>query len=149
MTINREAIRKWCEALESGKYKQGYGALTQVDCDGNEEDCCLGVAAKTFPEIAPAVRKQIVRSFAGKEVVAYGDEEEIAWDTLPRKLAVFLGINDSGRFPAGYFASLPSVRQKVFDCFPINSLMELNDEAKYSFKQIAKVIRKQFLGEDV
>jgi len=35
----RERVAKWCEALESGKYKQGRDALRNGDMF-----CCLGVA---------------------------------------------------------------------------------------------------------
>lgn len=37
---------KWIDALQYGDYKQGKARLTGLDKEGNECDCCLGVAAK-------------------------------------------------------------------------------------------------------
>ena len=37
--MNKELGEKWADALESGKYKQGYFALRSCD----DEFCCLGV----------------------------------------------------------------------------------------------------------
>jgi hypothetical protein len=41
MKLNKEQFNKWIEALDSGKYKQGIGALQ----DENKY-CCLGVACR-------------------------------------------------------------------------------------------------------
>lgn len=40
--MNNEIKEKWCEALESGHFKQGTGALCGI-YDGEERYCCLGV----------------------------------------------------------------------------------------------------------
>jgi hypothetical protein len=44
MPVNKERVQLLIDALESGKYRQGYGALSRVDVEGNRHDCCLGVA---------------------------------------------------------------------------------------------------------
>lgn len=41
--LNPEFKKKWVEALRSGEYKQGQGALHRADEDTY---CCLGVACK-------------------------------------------------------------------------------------------------------
>lgn len=40
--MNKELKNKWIEALRSGKYKQGKGALRTGDIE-NPHYCCLGV----------------------------------------------------------------------------------------------------------
>lgn len=41
--MKRELRDKWCEALRSGKYLQGRGALRVVTAEGVDSYCCLGV----------------------------------------------------------------------------------------------------------
>lgn len=41
-----EVIELWCDALESGKYKQGTGKL----CDKHKKYCCLGVLCEVYQE---------------------------------------------------------------------------------------------------
>ena len=41
MAINKENVRKWVEALRSGKYEQGQERLVR-----NNKYCCLGVACE-------------------------------------------------------------------------------------------------------
>jgi hypothetical protein len=43
---NKENIRLWVDALRSGEYEQAKRALTVVEDDGKQKDCCLGVACK-------------------------------------------------------------------------------------------------------
>ena len=43
--MKRELMRRWVRALRSGKYKQGHGYLCEVNRDGEEQFCCLGVLA--------------------------------------------------------------------------------------------------------
>lgn len=40
---NKKSIKVWCEALRSGKYRQGIGSL-----QSEEGYCCLGVACYIF-----------------------------------------------------------------------------------------------------
>ena len=42
----QQNVLKWVEALRSGKYKQGQGALNY----NNEKFCCLGVACEIFKD---------------------------------------------------------------------------------------------------
>lgn len=42
--MNKELLKRWVEALRSGKYEQGRKVLCQYDEDGNATAfCCLGV----------------------------------------------------------------------------------------------------------
>lgn len=42
---NNDLAVKWVEALRSGKYKQGFGALRTVETDGTMRHCVVGVLA--------------------------------------------------------------------------------------------------------
>jgi hypothetical protein len=42
--MNKARLRRWIQALESGDYKQGQGALCK-NVNGSFEYCCLGVLA--------------------------------------------------------------------------------------------------------
>lgn len=46
MKINKKQFMKWLEALWSGDYEQGRGALMQQWLGGTFSYCCLGVACK-------------------------------------------------------------------------------------------------------
>ena len=41
--MREEVKQAWIEALESGRYKQGFGLLRHVDAEGEERFCALGV----------------------------------------------------------------------------------------------------------
>ena len=43
--MNPAVKELWVEALESGRYVQGFGTLTRRDASG-DKDCCLGVLCK-------------------------------------------------------------------------------------------------------
>jgi hypothetical protein len=48
MKVSKKDIKKWCKALDSGKYKQAKGYLQTKD-----GYCCLGVACKLFNKNHP------------------------------------------------------------------------------------------------
>ena len=46
--MKKRVLTKWLKALRSGKYKQGRGALCQIDKKGTESFCCLGVLCDLY-----------------------------------------------------------------------------------------------------
>ena len=48
--FTQEIKDKWLEALKSGDYKQGYGALVSND-DKETRHCCIGVLGEVHPEL--------------------------------------------------------------------------------------------------
>lgn len=52
--MNKQNIKKWVEALESGRYKQGSSYLATID----NEYCCLGVACEVAIENGVPVQKK-------------------------------------------------------------------------------------------
>lgn len=65
--MNPEMKKRWLDALRSGKYTKGKGALRQR-VEGSSSFCCLGVAVDIF---LPGVRWV----YAGSSGYAYCDED--------------------------------------------------------------------------
>jgi hypothetical protein len=80
VTVNRENIEKWCQALESGEYPQTRGWLHTLTDWGDEETppgyCCVGVACEL------AGLEQGLPSIDDFQVVSYDGELEGAPDVL-------------------------------------------------------------------
>ena len=73
----------WLDALRSGKYKQGYNGALHEKCDGADEFCCLGVAAKIFAHGDVAIQ---VNDFG---VVKYNGQFATAPDYVMEALGLF------------------------------------------------------------
>jgi hypothetical protein len=121
MKPNKKNIRKWVEALRSGKFKQTSGSLKRGDAY-----CCLGVAC------------EISGLFTGwKLLFPYADTAETVKEgvnetTLPRLAMDWLGVDETD--PTLLKRSTP------------NTAAELNDYGK-SFKQIATYIERKYLKD--
>jgi hypothetical protein len=113
LSINKENVRKWVEALRSGKYKQAQG---QLYLDGAY--CCLGVVCE----------------LAGLSVSQggyYGEPFDANHLTLPSQAAEWLGVDDENPVIGEYCASA------------------WNDAYDKTFPEIADLIEKHWLGEEV
>ena len=116
--IHKARIKVWVEALRSGEYEKGKGALRTGDTF-----CCLGVACEVYR------RKAKKGHWNGGWFAASKKSEHRS--ILPREVAKWLGLTSD---PVVTLKSRESV-----------SLINLNDGRGYSFKRIAKVIEKNFL----
>lgn len=118
---NRE---KWVEALRSGEYEQGKGAL-RVYTDGEDAFCCLGVACDL------AVRSGEGNWSGGYFYSVSGDPGN--FQVLPKSIQDWLGLtNDS--------AILGTPLEYGTEGGHAWLLTELNDHVGYSFAQIADLI---------
>lgn len=118
MTVNKENIQKWVDALRSGKYKQGSGRLRRPSA-GGDGFCCLAVACDVYDENGwDGVR------YAGED--AYMPLRVSRWLGLPHQPAVDVGICVGGHHET-------------------TNLIALNDTEGYNFQQIADVIEQNFL----
>jgi hypothetical protein len=122
MTINKERLLMLIEALESGKYQQTTGALRKA---GNY--CCLGVACDLMDP--------------GKwqndgDWVYCGNHA-----SLPVKVMLYYGFN----FNNPYLHTLLPSKTPGSNML-LASLAAANDGG-YTFKEIAQVLRDQFLQE--
>lgn len=128
MTVNKENVRKWVDALRSGEFKQGSSYLNL-----EETYCCLGVAC----EVAIREGVQVERTICDCNVegccrsTRYDGGD--AW--LPKSVQKWLGV-DNGDIPIFYEDELLSAA-------------DLNDNRALSFEQIADAIEATYLKEEL
>ena len=137
----------WVAALRSGDYNRGQSALHEL-VGGNRDKplfCCLGVACDLFAQAHPD---------QGRWLPATGSILGFSTDSKPRELMYlpievsdWLGLkrlqnfNNSEANEMGEFFE-PSIMG--LKGHPTRkTLVSLNDEEDYSFKQIADVIESQ------
>lgn len=128
--LKPEIKQLWTTALRSGDYKQGRGALR----NDNNEMCCLGVLcnlhAQAHPEIAAAQKDPEV--YMGDHV-------------LPPKAVMMwaFDVQDNGKIDYHVKFREDGIDERGrYTHQGCTALVELNDDAEYSFKQIANVIDK-------
>lgn len=121
---NTENITKWVEALRSGDYKQGKGALR--DINGNY--CCLGVAC----EISGVVTLREREDHPIPLYVSNTDENDVSASILPAAVKDWLGI-DFGN---------PDVAD---DHGRVHTLATWNDVEEADFDKIADLIELAYL----
>lgn len=120
---NINNIQKWVDVLRSGEYEQGTGHLCKDD-----KFCCLGVACEVYQSEFGDLR---INTQHGMK--HYDNDSGM----LPKKVRDWLGVPDDD--------ILSNVKtDDVYD--RLLSYIELNDEKKYTFKQIADELEKQFLN---
>lgn len=125
-TCNKENMRLWVDALRSGEYEQGYGALLN---DGKY--CCLGVACEVAILNGVELAKEPVDSEYRPGRYAFGKETSLF---LPGKVQEWLGID--------------SQEPGVFNTVGIaESVIHLNDSQKKDFSYIADALERTFLVE--
>jgi hypothetical protein len=125
MTIT---VETWCEALESGKYKQGSGQLRDDDCF-----CCLGVLC----DLSGAGKWD-----GDKYVVGSLVEDSIPQQSVCKLIGLW---SNTGEFT---FADLPdNLQMEIRDYYQdsYGELTDLNDHG-VPFPLIAKVIRARPKG---
>lgn len=152
MSANRENILKWVEALESGDYQQTTGRLTEVDKDGNQSHCCLGVA--TVLCIADGAELSPVEQTSGWDSLPNYVRYAEAWDNvgeafdLPTAGYEWLGLTDPREVEVTVDLS-EQVNPEYADDFRETrvNVAELNDQYRWSFTQIAQAIRAEYLKE--
>ena len=92
-----ENAKLWVEALRSGEYEQGRGALCTID--EPKKNCCLGVACELY-----------IRAYPGDLKITEGVGNRIDYDghsaVLPEKVVAWLGLcTASGEYLGGQLTS--------------------------------------------
>lgn len=117
--MNQNA-KKWVAALESGDYEQTDGVLKSKS---GFEYCCLGVACEVYRQETGLGRWTEEHRFSASA-------EDARTATLPNRVMEWLGINDAyGTYDDGY-----------------KSLTDHNDHDKFTFKEIAEIIKSEPKG---
>lgn len=112
--MNKDIAMQWVEALESGKYVQGKGAL-----DAGGMQCCLGVLCKLAPvEITRPSEESGRTYYCGKH--HYTPAEVSEWAGAQSAECRFF------KDESGY----------------VNDLSGLNDQGNHDFNAVAALIRK-------
>jgi hypothetical protein len=122
---NKENIRKWVEALRSGKYTKGVENLRNI----NDEYCCLGVACDV---------SRVAEWKRGEEdaqsVFSYLTPTKNATAYLPIEVQQWLGVDeDDVRLYSG-----GGKKEKA---------TYLNDNRGFTFLEIADCIERTFLAD--
>jgi hypothetical protein len=124
---NKRNIRKWVQALRSGKFKQGTGGLCTQELSGDRKYCCLGVACEAA--IADGLHLD-VSSTNGR---AYGYVHFNRNTTfLPDAVSDWLGLPSNGDV-------------MVTDDW---GAVSVNDAKGWSFNQIADALETRYLSEE-
>jgi hypothetical protein len=125
---NAENIKKWVDALRSGKYKQGKGFLNM---DG--EYCCLGVACELA--IANGVKVEVAKDVhRGDDAILYDGLHGY----LPGVVAEWLGTGFSSGFQDGENDVVIGLDAEGYEM----SATSANDDADMTFDQIADAIEQ-------
>lgn len=138
-----EARKMWIDRLRHGGLTQATGRLHR---NKNDKDsyCCLGVACELFRENYPDKLKRVRHEDAEISPGRENDHDKyINLDTgaidvsiLPLNVCRWLNIYSSG---------LIKNEAVNTECKGYSSLVSLNDNAEYTFAQIADVIEKDYL----
>lgn len=138
--MNLELIRKWVDALRSGKYEQGRLALRSKD----DKYCCLGVLcdiAKDKLGLEWTLEEDSFRYDVGKSEMMIGSSI-----VLPLEVRdLLLGTNMGGHCGLPIDATKLSSDLGIPSDIKTLTAMDLNDEYKLSFTQIANILEQQYL----
>lgn len=146
--LNVEAFEAWLTALESGEIIQGISALHQVR-GGVASMCCLGVVSHVHADACKL----------GIEYKEYGpDFMEVVYDAqsayLPTKVAKFLGLPESHlewhhEGACNILVHLTVGESEKFGgshyLGELVTVSRLNDSGLFDFKDIARILRREFL----
>jgi len=127
--MNHERALLLAEALESGLYVQGFGALELRPETGGipVSNCCLGVATRVAQLQGVRMQEAIDRDY----VVFDGNST-----SMNDAVEEWFGFQDrSGAFGFG---------NEGCQVEGFSSLMEMNDSKQYTFADIARVIRENW-----
>lgn len=139
---NKEAVKKWVEALRSGNYKQGKGALRATQRINPQEDkfCCLGVACDLAERDGVMLDVGFINPLPDPQ--PHDEVWNVSYDgdhlELPEAVQDWLGIYESN----------PLIYRGYSSNEPLRTLAEINDHVDNSFGFIASLIEVQYLIED-
>lgn len=123
---NKDRLRLWVEALESGEFEQTNGQLSRRGNDGVTRYCCLGVA-------------EVVSMRNGGP----GSDEHLGhYSYLSRELQAWYGVGSNPVIGSIEYAG--GTDGEVYELYAVMA----NDSLGHDFKQIAANVRKHYqLGE--
>lgn len=139
--LNRERLALWVQALRSGKYEQGTGALeysirhSEYPQKVVTTHCCLGVACRVA--IDNGLRVEF-RNFAGTtEFLCEDGRPGSVWTSghMPERVAEWFGL------PA-----LTPISTNVILTDEAITATIANDQERWTFEQIADALESRYLS---
>ena len=135
--MDQEIKTAWVTALRSGEYKQAQGFLKRGYDDGSVNYCCLGVLCEVVKNFGIEFNSEV-------NLLAYDAGTYTTYDgqqgSLPMEVSGRADISPNGQF-VGVVAYESPNDGKTYDA---NSLVDLNDSAKWNFDKIADMIEEKF-----
>jgi len=131
--INKELIKRWIEALRSGKYQQGRLSLRNI----SNQFCCLGV-------LCDIAKDELGLDWILKEEWSKYQIEDNNCTVLPSNLKELVGIG--GHLGITVDATKLSPEYGIPSNTKYTTLVELNDYWRLSFNQIADILEQQFIS---
>lgn len=119
-----ELMSKWIEALESGKYKQGFSLLRKIN-NGKTKHCCLGVLCEesgtgTWTEAGTMSMFSMFKSDGTLALLAYKPPPELVIEAFGLDKIRVMTANEI-----------------------IDKLIDMNDLRRYDFARIAELLREK------
>lgn len=126
----KQALLHWIKALESGKYKQAEGTLRETKRTGSDQRlshsfCCIGVACDLARKDGGPTWKD-----DNGNGIRKGNVHDLEYNYF---------MDHCGDFPPAMRKFLGITKEEQ------TKLIDMNDEQKKSFKEIAKYIRTEIL----
>lgn len=141
--MNADVKRKWLDALRGGEYKQTTGRLLSVSTSGEKSYCCLGVLCDIA--VQEGVTDWGSSSFGAQSIVAMSAKGETFLESagLPPSLQEWSGVyGDCASFDRPVEGIVEGEDGPEAQFF--GNLVGLNDEAGWTFAQIADLIEERF-----
>jgi hypothetical protein len=138
--MNQEIKTKWINALRSGDYEQGQGALKNPD----GQYCCLGVLCDLYDkhrmEEFGAKSSWTVDTVSLNEYISVlGDRSEVG--VPPNAVVDWAGLSDNN--PDILIDFEDEVGDSRPPCSWTFAIAELNDDKGFTFNELADLIEKQ------
>lgn len=139
MEPNKERIRLWSDALRSDEFEQGAGRLCVIVKD-KPRYCCLGVACEVAIRNGLTLEKGSSISSCDCELCRSSDATNVTYNgqgsVLPERVREWYGLTSS-----------PNLKDSL-DEGRYHSAIEMNDQFKRTFAQIADAIEATYLREE-
>ena len=140
----QKARDQWCHALESGEYEQGNAVLNH-----NGKLCCLGVACEEARTAGIALRTRELSSHSPVSPLYPRVMYETETVSLPVKVREWLGLtHQEGIVDVDALNADPDLPEIEPSKAATVYLSNLNDKYRFTFEQIAKVVRRGYVASE-
>jgi len=134
----KERVALWADALDSGEFERGQGALEIIKKDGTKSHCCMGVACRIAMKNGLELHTE----------TRFANSVEMTW------------FSAGSTFNAGSSTFLPQAVRDWYDFDTIDpvvgydryqisvSAANANDDRDWDFHKIAEGLREMYVREN-